>query len=173
VQFGARARRRLEVLEARCTEAEDRLMIAGVLSSYAHAIDYGDEVAWVSCFAADGAFRVRDRDGELTREIVGHDALAAFIATHTRAPGYWHKHFALQPSIDITGTTAVSSSYLLVLVDLDGGPQLRLFGRYEDRLTKEADGRWRFLERIATVESIEGPLSGIGELRDARHPVEP
>lgn len=162
----------LRELEERLRRLEAEAEVLRTLAAYAHAIDYGDESGWVDCFTPDGAFRVRDGSGAITREVVGHEALAAFIAQHTRAPDYAHRHLALNAVVELDGDRATSRSYLLVLVDQDA-PTVRLFGRYVDRLVQGADGRWRFEERVAEVDSIQGPLARIGGARDPRHPVEP
>jgi hypothetical protein len=35
---------------------------------------------------------------------------------------------------------------------------LRVFGRYRDRLIRDADGEWRFRERVAEIESMNRGL---------------
>jgi hypothetical protein len=43
-------------------------------------------------------------------------------------------------------------------MDHDDVPIVRVFGRYIDRLRREADGRWRFVERQPYLESIKEGL---------------
>jgi hypothetical protein len=40
----------------------------------------------------------------------------------------------------------------------DDEPIVRVFGRYLDKLVRCPDGRWRFRERIAEVESMRKGL---------------
>ena len=58
---------------------------------------------------------------------------------------------------------ATARSYFVVLVEHEDRPTVRVFGRYDDRLRREADGRWRFAERLATIDSVAPglpPLAG-------------
>jgi hypothetical protein len=126
------------------------------LYRYAHSIDYGLEVDWLDCFMDDGVFDIRRRvDGKPNRRYEGRNALARFIAAHTRAPDNWHKHLLIEPVVTIEGDRATVDSYF-VRVDADnaGVPILHAFGRYRDSLVKDADGMWRFTLRIAEVESM-------------------
>ena len=147
-------------LAARVALLEDERAIVRTLHAYAHAIDYGDEEAWVSCFSEDGVFDIRGRaPHQPTRLITGRDELRRFIARHTRAPELWHKHLLVEPLIQVDGRTATCSSYLAVVMEHEGRPVLRVFGRYRDRLVKEDDGVWRFAERIADIESMRAGLA--------------
>jgi ketosteroid isomerase-like protein len=123
-------------VEARLELLEAERAITRTLHRYAHSIDYGDEEAWVDCFTEDGVF----------------------IARHTRAPELWHKHLLVEPAIDVEGDTASCVSYLAVVMEHDDMPVLRVFGRYRDRLERGDDGRWRFRERIAEIESMRADL---------------
>ena len=60
--------------------------------------------------------------------------------------------------IEVDGDTATCVSYLAVVMEHDDEPILRVFGRYRDRLVRCPDGRWRFRERIAEVESMRRGL---------------
>lgn len=136
-------------LEARLARLEHERGVVRTLHAYAHAIDYGDEVGWVDCFAEDGVFDVRGRIQTFVR---GRDELQRFIARHSRAPAAWHKHFMVEPLVVLEDGVATCSSYFTVLRDQGGVPVVGVFGRYLDRLVPEADGRWRFAERVAEVE---------------------
>lgn len=136
-------------LQARLALLEHEREIVRTLHAYGHAIDYGDEDGWVDCFAEDGMFDVRGRIQHFVR---GREELRRFIVRHTRAPDAWHKHFMVEPLVVLEDGFATCSSYFTVLRDLDGVPVVGVFGRYLDRLVPEADGRWRFTERVAEVE---------------------
>ena len=58
-----------------------------------------------------------------------------------------------QPLIDVDGDEATCTSYGLALVDHDGTPVIKVFGRYRDELVREDDGTWRFRVRLFEVES--------------------
>ena len=159
----------LEDLAARLALLEDERAILRTLNAYGHAIDYGDEASWVDCFTEDGSFDVRARlPHQPNRLIQGRDELRAFIAGHTRAPELWHKHLLVEPFVEIDGDSATCASYLAVVMEHEDEPVLRVFGRYRDRLVRCPDGRWRFLERIAEVESMRRGLPPFVDGRPAR-----
>ena len=60
--------------------------------------------------------------------------------------------------IDVDGDKATCVSYLVVVMEHEDVPVLRVFGRYRDRLVRGDDGRWRFRERIAEIESMHAGL---------------
>ena len=156
-------------LTARLALLEDERAILRTLHAYGHAIDYGDEAAWVDCFAEDGVFDVRARlPHQPNRLIQGRDELRAFISGHTRAPELWHKHLLIEPIIEVDGDSATCVSYLAVVMEQEDEPVLRVFGRYRDRLVRCPDGRWRFLERVAEVESMRRGLPPFVDGRPAR-----
>ncbi len=148
------------MLEARLSLLEAERAIVATLHRYAHSIDYGDEPGWVDCFTEDGVFDVRSRHAhQLKRLISGRAELAAFIARHTRAPELWHKHLLVEPLVEVTGPdSGTCNSYLAVVMEHENAPVLRVFGRYRDRLARGDDGRWRFRERIAEIESMRADL---------------
>lgn len=159
-----------EELEARLERLEAEREIVQTLHRYAHSIDYGDEEAWLDCFTEDGVFDIRSRHAhQLKRRISGREELRTFIAGHTRAPELWHKHLLVEPLVDMTGShTATCRSYLAVVMDHEDVPILRVFGRYRDTLERGADGRWRFRERIAEIESMRADLPPFVDGRPGR-----
>ena len=77
----------LEDLERRVALLEDERAILRRLFAYGHAIDYGDEEAWASCFAENGVFDIRTRlEGTPNMKVSGRAELRAFVGRHTRAP---------------------------------------------------------------------------------------
>lgn len=139
-------------LDRRLTLLEDERAILALLARYGHSIDYGLEADWVDCFTADGVFDVRRVDPAGERH-VGREALAAFVADHTRAPAHLHKHVVVDPIVVVDGDEATAQSYFLRVDELRGAPVIRSFGRYHDRLARGGDGRWRIRERVADVEA--------------------
>ena len=140
--------RRLRALEA------ERDVLA-TLYRYGHALDYGAEKDWVDCFTATAHYEIRElpAGAATVRSYDGEDELAAFAASHTRAPERFHKHLVADPVIAIDGDRATSVSYFLRLDHVDGERVVYAFGRYLDELVRGADGRWRFAVRVAEVES--------------------
>ena len=160
-----------EELEARLEVLEAEREIVRAMHRYAHSIDYGDEQAWLDCFTEDGVFDIRSRHAhQLKRRISGREELKTFIAGHTRAPEIWHKHLLVEPIVDLTSSsTATCHSYLAVVMDHEDLPTLRVFGRYRDTLERGEDGRWRFRERIAEIESMRAGLPPFVDGRPGRH----
>jgi ketosteroid isomerase-like protein len=144
-------------LTRRLQALEDERAVLATLYRYAHALDYGDETAWVDCFTADARYELRDpaavSAADRPRVHHGREDLARFVANHTRAPERFHKHLLVEPVIAVTGDTATASSYFMRVDDRDGVPTIYAFGRYLDALVRSADGRWRFAVRIAEIES--------------------
>jgi hypothetical protein len=140
---------RLEVLEG------ERGVLA-TLYRYGHALDYGAEADWLDCFVPTAHYEVRepgDGTARRVRTYDGRDELAGFAARHTRAPERFHKHVVVDPVIAVDGDHATAVSYFMRLDDVDGEHVVYAFGRYRDELVRGEDGRWRFVRRIAEVES--------------------
>ncbi|MGD9998783.1 MAG: nuclear transport factor 2 family protein [Acidimicrobiia bacterium] len=134
----------------------DEREILRTLYQYGHSIDYKLEQDYLDCYTADGVFDVRRRAGPVQghRE-AGQAQLATYIAGHGGAPERWHKHMLMEPVITIDGDSARARSYWMRIdAAEDGTPYIMGFGRYLDTLTREADGRWRFVERVAEVEGV-------------------
>jgi ketosteroid isomerase-like protein len=149
-------------LERRLARLEDERAILRTLHAYGHAIDAGDEAAWVACFAEDGVFAARD-----WFHVEGRAQLEAFIAAHTRPPDPAHKHLVIEPLIALDGDAATCVSYFAVLMEHGGEPVLRVFGRYHDALVRGPDGAWRFRERVAEIQSMKPGLPALAWGRNA------
>jgi len=156
-------------LEDRVRVLEERQLVLDTLHAYSHAIDLGDEEGWVDCFTDDGAFDVRAKvPGYPIQRHQGRKALAAFIASHTKPPAFQHKHLHVDPKITVTNDRAEAVGYFVHLVDRDHKPAVVSYGRYLDTLTRGADGRWRFVERVAEVHASEGSAAvSYGDSRQA------
>jgi len=140
--------KRLEVLE------EDKAILQ-TLYRYGHSIDYGLEQEWISLFTEDGTFELRFRKTGVSLRHEGQAALANFIASHTRAPDKYHKHLIIEPIIKLRGKNkATVESYFLRVDESEGKVFILAFGRYHDRMVKQA-GQWRFQERIAEIEALQ------------------
>ncbi len=126
------------------------------LHAYSHSIDLSDEKGWLDCFTEDAVFEVRSEipDYPIQRH-QGSEALAAFIASHTKPPAVQHKHLYVDPEITVSGDRAQAVGYFVHLLDRDHKPAVVSYGRYLDQLVRGADGRWRFARRVSEVHASE------------------
>lgn len=150
---------------------EDRAAVLDVLHRYGHALDGGDEAAFLSCFTPDATWEVVVGPAAAggvarPRRCEGHEELAAFAAAHTRRPDAWHQHLLASPrvDVDVDGGAAVAESCFVRLDAGPSGPRITAFGRYHDRLVRGDDGRWRLISRVAEVDGahLDGPASSGG-----------
>ena len=134
---------------------EERAILRA-LHEYAHAMDYGDEAAWVAAFTDDAVFDVVEVvGGKRVHREDGAGDLAAYVAQYPKPPAF-RKHVVVDPVIDVdlaAGTATVVAFWLLLQRDdATGHPVTTAFGRYRDSWAK-VDGRWRIRERLADVEA--------------------
>ena len=134
---------------------EERAVLR-TLHEYAHAMDYGDEKAWVDAFTSDAVFDVVDVvAGSRVHREEGHEQLAAYVAAYPKPPAF-RKHVIVDPVIDVDLDAGVAraEAYWILLQrdDGDGTPAITAFGHYRDTLVHH-DGRWRIKERYADVEA--------------------
>src|SRR5437763_14195016 len=128
--------------------------IGRLLHEYAHAMDYGDEAAWVEVFTPDAVFDVVEVvGGRRVHREEGRGDLARYVAGYPKPPAF-RKHVVVDPLVDVDGDHARVQAYWLLLQrdDENGHPLVVAFGHYDDRLVR-ADGRWRIAERRASVEA--------------------
>jgi ketosteroid isomerase-like protein len=130
--------------------------ITRAIHAYAHAMDSGDEVAWVEAFTDDAVFDVVEVvGGKRVHREDGRDDLAAYIAQYPKPPDF-RKHVVVDPLIDVdidAGTATVVAFWLLLAREEGTGhPITTAFGRYRDVWAK-VDGRWRIKHRDADVEA--------------------
>ena len=108
------------------------------MHEYAHAMDSGDEAAWVDCFTADAVFDVVEVvGGRRVHREEGRGDLARYVAGYPKPPTF-RKHVVVDPLVDVTGDEASVAAYWLLLErhDGDGTPVVAAFGRYRDRLVR-------------------------------------
>ena len=143
----------LRSLTERIGRLEAEREIRDLMVRYAESLDYGDNLAWASCFTPDGHFDVRMR-GEAMFSHTGSDALATFASGHTHAPDVYHKHFLSVPSITFDGQDRASArTYFTMLHERPTGPIVLVIGRYLDELVQQ-DGRWVFGTRVVDMEAL-------------------
>ena len=132
----------------------DERAIVQLMHRYAHAMDYGDEAAWVDVFTPDAVFDVVESVGgrRIHRE-EGRGDLAAYVAAYPKPPAF-RKHVIVDPVVEVDGDEARVESYWILLhrEQDDGMPVLAAFGRSTDRVVR-LDGEWRIAERFAEVEA--------------------
>jgi 3-phenylpropionate/cinnamic acid dioxygenase small subunit len=147
-------------LERRLARLEAERAIARTLHRYAHTIDAGDEAGWLACFTDTAVFAARHRDSDRHHLYAeGREALAAFIAAHTRPPEQFHQHVVVDPVIDAGDGAARSTSGFFVLMRHETRPLVRVFGHYHDVLVPAPGGaEWRFERREAVIETFDDRL---------------
>jgi hypothetical protein len=153
---------RLAAQEARLAALEDERGVLDNLYRYGHAIDYGLEEQWLDCFTEDGCFDLRPvgplaGERARNRHARGREALATFIAGHSRAPDAYHKHLVIEPRVRLDGDSATVASYFARIDRRTPEPFIFAFVRYHDDLLRCADGRWRFTLRSVEVEAGSVP----------------
>jgi len=158
----------VEELLARIEALEAERAILRTIFACAAAIDAGDEEAFVACFTVDGEFEASGASRDATTfRIRGEAELAEFLAGHTRPPERRHRHVVAEPIVEVEGDEATCRSYFMVVVEHEGEPVLRTFGRYEDRLRREGDGTWRLQRRSAELDSLRPGLPPLAYGRGA------
>ncbi len=135
-------------IEDRLRLLEDERDIQRTLYTYGHALDYGYEAEFVDCWTEDA-----ELFWPASGIIKGRAAIQAAFRRHTHAPAAVHKHLVIDPFIKIEGDRARVDSMFARLDPYDDVPEIRAFGRYRDVLVRCADGRWRFVERLAELEA--------------------
>jgi hypothetical protein len=168
----------LEDLAARVRLLEDERDIRLTLERYGFSLDYGREADWVDCFTPDGVYDFHYRETGRAQEIAtafpmaeihdkgvrfrGKDVLTKFASLHTRAPEYLHKHVVFDIVITRGGDPDRANvvSYYMRLDDIDNQRVVTAFGRYFDKMLRGADGRWRFIERLVELESMQRRVAG-------------
>lgn len=81
----------------------------------------------------------------------GHAAIREFMMSQDLAtrPELQRRHVNTNIVAEVDGDTAEVTSDLLVYDRVDGGAwTLAVVGRYQDKLARQADGRWLFTSRV-------------------------
>lgn len=127
-------------LETKTTsQVADRLDILDLTARYNHAIDSGDGESWAQTFTPDGIFRSARGD------IVGRADLAKFATDWFAGSEDTRRHWVCNQVVEVDGDTATQRAYLQ-LVRSGSEPTILSTARYEDQLTRGADG-WLFTVR--------------------------
>jgi hypothetical protein len=146
----------LEALRHRITRLEDERAILDTLYRYGQTIDCGLDQAWADLFTEEGVFLCVDRFGTVIVREQGREALAQWVRDFRASESLLMKHCVLAPVIAISGDTAeVLSQYANLVENEDryGPPRIRFTGSYRDEMVKDAEGQWRFRQRISQTDA--------------------
>ena len=104
-------RGRLQVLESRLREIEDRAQILQLIASYGPSVDSNDGEAVRSLFTEDGTY-------ELEGWTFNHDTMDQTVLTdlHRRYVAAGSAHVMSPPRIDVHGNQAVAINYSFVFI---------------------------------------------------------
>jgi ketosteroid isomerase-like protein len=138
--------------------ASDEPAVTRVLFAYCYAVDALDVEAAVALFTEGCTF-----DWGHGRVARGHDGIRSLLGALTRWQATSH-HLSNVVVDPVDEHTVRASSYVYAWHQVaDTGAVEQLWGRYHDRLVREADGRWRFAERTLRSAGESGfPASDDG-----------
>lgn len=154
----------------RLQEIEDRQAIIDTLYRYCHALDYRllDEI--MDCYTSDPVLDIhslhhapiatgtKHSKGTIHR---GREQVLAFYRTigpatdpsrNRHNPS--HHQISNARVIDFSRDSAKTVCYMESVSLKEGLPQLGVYGRYLDELTRESDGVWRIHSRIIEIEEV-------------------
>ncbi|GAB3309408.1 nuclear transport factor 2 family protein [Epidermidibacterium keratini] len=132
----------MATVEERLQRLEDLHELQQLRATYCQHLDDGRWEELADLFTADGAFV-----GLATAR--GRSELIEFFAGLQDGPlsAWWH--FSANETLEIDGDRASGQTWLWQPCVVDGESQIAA-GRYADQMAREADGRWRFVERRVT-----------------------
>jgi hypothetical protein len=146
----------LEALRHRITRLEDERAILDTLHRYGQTIDCGLDREWAELFTEDGVFLCVDRFGNAILREQGREALAKWVRDFKAGETLQMKHCIIAPVITISGDLAeVVSQYANLVENQDryAPPHIRFTGCYRDELARDAEGKWRFRQRISQTDA--------------------
>ena len=128
---------------------EDRLALQDLLADYSWAFDTADLDGLVGCFTSDAQIieQVFD-DPDIWR---GHAGIRAFGLHYRNAANFpGRQHHTSQVQFRPQDDSTVAMRAFVFVTECHGEPPflLRFAGWYEDIAVKEADGVWRFKQRV-------------------------
>jgi hypothetical protein len=147
----------VNALSARLRVLEDERAILQTLHCYGHAMDYGPDADFISCFTTDGVWEVRMRRSKAGFTCRGQQEIAASLTTQTsvRVPALYAKHIVIDPRIVMGGNRASVVSYFLRVEPRHDGPtRIVASGRYLDEIVRNDDGSWHLKHRIAEIDDM-------------------
>ncbi|WP_185996661.1 nuclear transport factor 2 family protein [Nocardioides campestrisoli] len=127
-----------------------RQQVTDTLHEYSRHVDTCDVDALVGIFTEDAVFDYghgRVFTGRKTLDGLFREVLAKYAATN--------HHCSTTTFLALDAETAETITYVYAFHDSGpGGQHVHVWGRYEDRLVREAD-RWRIAQRRVRVAGVE------------------
>jgi anthranilate 1,2-dioxygenase small subunit len=153
-------------MNTNATEKSDlalRLRIEDLLSEYAHIVDDDRLEEWPDLFTSRGLYRVTTRenyDADLPLNLIYCDGrgmmvdrVSAMRTANIYEPQvYSHGTSAVRVLGTESGVTRVRSNFTVLRTMVGGDTMIFACGRMFDRIVEE-DGRLRFAERVAVLDS--------------------
>jgi uncharacterized protein (TIGR02246 family) len=123
------------------------LACRNLIHAFARHIDQGAASAAVGLFTDDAEV------GGEGQSISGRDAIAHMLAAREADTGRRTRHQVTNVMFKLTGPdTAIAHSLLCVFVlGVSEEPTIRAISEFDDEFTRDAEGRWRFTRRSATL----------------------
>jgi ketosteroid isomerase-like protein len=136
-------------LRASLARLLDERAVIATLYAYCEAADADTPDRFVDCFMTDGLFTYRAfSEPEPTLRCRGHAELERWFRERLpQVPPGTMNHTTIQPHVTVDGDSAEARSRFVSIRARDGVLVVASTGRYEDRLVRCEDGRWRFAER--------------------------
>ena len=125
----------------------DELEVRNLIARLSLNADTGDEIEYMSSFAADALWNIPGapvRGHEQIRE-----GLIARRAQGIAGPGTATRHMVSTIAIVVDGDTATSRSYFQFFSETTTTPTLRAVGAYHDVFIRTGDG-WKLQQRDIT-----------------------
>jgi len=140
----------VEALRREVRELQDREEIRALLKEYARTLDARDLRAYSLLFSREGSWI--GGSGTATGGPGAIQAMLEKALDDNRSPhGPALYHLTSDPVIGLDGERATATSFWMhVRRDEQNAPTIPTLGQYDDVFVRE-DGRWRFLERRASV----------------------
>lgn len=149
---------RLDRLERRVQQLEDREAIWRLFLTYKRHLDQRDFTAYASLFTDDAVWA-----GNLGKAVGPAEIEELLIRTMEVYPSDLERtyHLVMNEEIDVDGDTATArSSWGYVTRSESDAPVFEMLGRYRDDLRRTPDG-WRFSRRVAYSDIPYISLDGI------------
>lgn len=140
------------------TDGADREAIVAVLTHYAVGLDARDWVLWRSVFVDEVVFDLSSWNGVAPRPLESDRVVAA--QARIFAEFAETQHFFTNHRITVDGDRARAQMHMraehwLANPGIEGTDRYTMFGYYDDRLARTADG-WKITEMQLNVTRTEG-----------------
>lgn len=144
--------------------------LATLYARYASALDDGPLQDWPGFFTSECMYRIVPRDNfELDLPVaimrcesraMLEDRVTAVTETMLYEPRYLRHHITdiLVQGADADAVRA-RANFSVIEVLPDELPRISIAGHYRDHLVREADGQWRFREKLCVFDSVLIPNS--------------